>query len=78
MSKRYPKYEKYQSDTDKPGYWQRIKNFWRDARRIVKVANKPSTQEYWLVFKICAIGMVVLGVLSYVIQLLFTMLPFGT
>jgi len=40
----------------------------------MKIANKPTRKDYFLVFKICAIGIVVLGALSYVIQLIFTII----
>ncbi len=71
----YPKYEKYNKGNK--GLWQRFKDFTKDAKRIMKIANKPSRKEYWMVFKICFIGMVILGVISYVIQLLFSLLPLG-
>lgn len=52
----------------------RIISFFQSTKRIIKVATKPSKKDYWLVTKICLIGMVLLGVISYVIQLLFTLL----
>lgn len=38
----------------------------------MKIANKPSRKDYFLVFKICAIGLLILGAVSYVIQLIFS------
>ena len=74
---KYDKYSKYQSK-QKPGRYQRLTQFLKNAKRIIKTANKPSKKEYWLIFKICGIGIVVLGVLSYVIQLIFSVaLPIG-
>ncbi len=52
----------------------RVKKFLQSTKRIIKVATKPSTKDYWLVTKICLIGMVILGAISYVIQLLFSLL----
>ncbi len=52
----------------------RIRSFLQSTKRIIKVATKPSTKDYWLVTKICLIGMVILGAISYVIQLLFSLL----
>jgi len=79
MSKAYPKYSKYGTQKDKKqSYYDRLTNFLRNSKRIIKIANKPSREEYWMIFKIVAIGMVVLGVLSYVIQLIFSVvLPIG-
>jgi len=47
--------------------------FFQNSRRIMKIANKPGRKDYLLVFKICAIGILILGVLSYVIQLIWTL-----
>jgi len=76
----YPKYEKYgsKSKKKKPGLYTRIAAFFQNTRRIMKIASKPSRKDYFLVFKICAIGIVILGALSYVIQLIFSVaLPIG-
>ncbi len=73
----YPKYDKYiQADKKKkPGYYERVSNFFQNTKRIIKIANKPKRKDYFLVFKICAIGIVILGAVSYVIQLIFSLVP---
>ena len=78
MSNNYPKYEKYAKyeKGKKLSLWERIGMFFQNSRRIIKIANKPGRKDYFLVFKICAIGILVLGVLSYGIQLLWTMINF--
>lgn len=76
----YPKYEKYspKGKKKKPGIYTRLAYFFQNVRRIMKIANKPSRKDYFLVFKICAIGIVLLGALSYVIQLIFSVaMPIG-
>ena len=80
MSTKYPKYEKYSKyqKKKKESIYQRLMYFFKNSKRILKIANKPDRKEYWLVFKICGIGLVVLGVLSYVIQLIFSVaIPLG-
>ena len=75
----YPKYEKYSTSEKqkKLSYYDRIVNFFQNTKRIAKIANKPSRKDYFLVFKICAIGILILGVLSYITQLIFSVaLPF--
>ncbi|MHA1985949.1 MAG: protein translocase SEC61 complex subunit gamma [Promethearchaeota archaeon] len=71
---KYPKYEKYSKleKQKKPGFFARIGIFLQNSKRILKVANKPNRKDYFTVFKICAIGTVVLGALSFVIQLIFS------
>jgi len=69
----YPKYEKYSINDKhkKQSLYERIVNFFQNTRRIIKIANKPNRKDYFLVFKICAIGILILGVLSFIIQLIF-------
>ena len=78
MSNSYPRYEKYAKyeKGKKLTLYERIGVFFQNTRRIMKIANKPSRKDYFLVFKICAIGILVLGILSYVIQLIWTFVNF--
>ncbi len=78
MSNNYPRYEKYAKydKGKKLTLYERIGAFFQNTRRIMKIANKPSRKDYFLVFKICAVGILVLGILSYVIQLIWTFVNF--
>jgi protein translocase SEC61 complex gamma subunit len=70
----YPKYDKYSKldQKKKPGLYERMSLFFQNSKRILKIANKPNKKDYFLVFKICGIGILVLGALSFVIQLIFS------
>ena len=72
----YPKYEKYSKSEKqkKPSLYERLVLFFQNSRRIVKIASKPKRKDYFLVFKICLIGMVLLGALSWIIQLIFNVI----
>lgn len=74
MSNSYPKYEKYSTYDKKKklSLYERIGIFFQNTKRIIKIANKPTRKDYFTIFKICIIGLVLLGVVSYVIQLIFT------
>jgi len=78
VSNSYPGYDQYTKfdKGKKLTLYERIGVFFQNTRRIMKIANKPSRKDYFLVFKICAIGILVLGVLSYVIQLIWTLVNF--
>ena len=71
MSSQYSKYEKYEKGK-KLSLYERLGVFFQNSKRIIKIANKPTRKDYFLVFKICLIGIAVLGVLSYVIQLILS------
>ncbi len=80
MSNNYPKYAKYAKSQKrkKLTIYERLLTFSQNTKRIVKTANKPSRKEYFMVFKICLIGIVLLGAVSYVIQLIFSVaFPIG-
>ena len=75
MSDNYPGYDKFvkYDKGKKLSFYERMGVFFQNAKRIIKIANKPGRKDYLLVFKICAIGILILGVLSYVIQLIWTL-----
>ena len=72
----YPKYDKYSQFESKKklSYYERLGLFFRNTKRILKIANKPGRKDYFLVFKICAIGLALLGAVSYAIQLIFNLI----
>jgi protein translocase SEC61 complex gamma subunit len=78
VSNSYPKYDQYAKyeKGKKLSLYERIGVFFQNTKRIIKIANKPSRKDYLLVFKICAIGILILGVVSYVIQLIWTLVNF--
>jgi len=42
--------------------------------RLFKSATKPSREEYWLLLRICILGVLMLGALGFIIRYLFLML----
>ncbi|MBD3405940.1 MAG: protein translocase SEC61 complex subunit gamma [Candidatus Lokiarchaeota archaeon] len=51
-----------------------IGDFINDSRRILKLAQKPSREEIWTSTKISLLAMVLVGMLSFIIQILMTLL----
>lgn len=45
-----------------------IKSFIHDSIRLLRLLKKPKSEEYWIVAKITALGIVVLGIIGYVVQ----------
>jgi len=74
VSNAYPKYDKYSTYEKKKklSLYERIGVFFQNTKRIIKIANKPTRKDYFTIFKICVIGLALLGVVSFVIQLIFT------
>lgn len=46
-----------------------ISEFIRESRRILKLATKPSRTELWTSTKITVLAMVLVGLLSFIVQI---------
>jgi protein translocase SEC61 complex gamma subunit len=51
-----------------------VGSFINDSRRILKLATKPSRSELWTSTKVSLLAMVVVGALSFIIQVIMTLL----
>jgi protein translocase SEC61 complex gamma subunit len=51
-----------------------IADFIREARRILKLATKPSKDEIWLSARISLLAMVLVGILAFIIQTLMAII----
>lgn len=49
---------------------ENLDKLWKDCKRVLKVARKPDGSEYLDFSKITALGMVVIGVVGFVIVLI--------
>ncbi|MBT4174133.1 protein translocase SEC61 complex subunit gamma [archaeon] len=50
-------------------YWVKFKTFLKECKRVLKITKKPSKEEFQTIVKICAIGMVVIGILGFIITI---------
>jgi len=55
----------------------KIKDFIQDSKRIIKVSKKPNKDEYSTMIKITGIGIVIIGVIGFIIFLLFQVFGLG-
>jgi protein translocase SEC61 complex gamma subunit len=49
-----------------------ISEFIKESRRILKLATKPSRTELWTSTKITILAMVLVGLLSFIVQIFMT------
>ena len=54
-----------------------LRDFLAQCGRTLKLAIKPGRSELWLSIKICFLGVIVIGVLGYVIKLISGLLQGG-
>ncbi|MFW9961374.1 MAG: protein translocase SEC61 complex subunit gamma [Candidatus Thorarchaeota archaeon] len=54
-----------------------ITSFINDSRRILKLATKPSRKELWSSTKISLLAMLLVGALSFIIQVIMTVVTYS-
>ncbi|MCW4052383.1 MAG: protein translocase SEC61 complex subunit gamma [Candidatus Bathyarchaeota archaeon] len=47
-----------------------IKSFLQSVSRLIKLATKPGRSELWQSIKICLLGIVLVGVIGFLIKLI--------
>jgi len=52
----------------------RLKAFWLQARRVVLVSTKPDPDEFKISMKITGLGIVIIGVIGFIVFMLATIL----
>jgi protein translocase SEC61 complex gamma subunit len=56
-----------------PGFYK-INEFIQKALRVLRVSYRPTQQEFYTTLKVTALGMVLIGVVGYIITFIFNML----
>jgi len=51
-----------------------FRGFIDDVLRVLKVTRKPSRSEYWLLLRVCVLGLVAVGVYGFLILYLATII----
>jgi protein translocase SEC61 complex gamma subunit len=51
-----------------------VGEFINESRRILKLATKPTRKELWLSIRVSLLGLVLVGVLSFIIQIIMTLI----
>jgi protein transport protein SEC61 subunit gamma-like protein len=50
-----------------------VKSFLKKVKRVLEVSSKPSKDEFLTSFKISLLGIAVIGVITFVVQMLFSL-----
>jgi protein translocase SEC61 complex gamma subunit len=45
-------------------------SFLKSSSRLLRLARKPDRSELWLTIKICALGIIIVGMVGFIIKLL--------
>jgi protein translocase SEC61 complex gamma subunit len=51
-----------------------LRSFLSSTRRLMKLAVKPRRDELWISIRICVLGVIVIGVLGYIIKIISSLI----
>lgn len=54
----------------KPSWWQRIKDFFVECERVLRITKKPDKIELKTIIKISGLGILVIGLVGFLIHLI--------
>ena len=49
---------------------KKFKSFLASSKRILLIAKKPSGKEFWAMAKVVGLGMIVIGVIGFIVRLI--------
>ena len=55
---------------DLNSYWIRLRGFINESARVLKVTRKPSKLEFQTIVKASGLGMVIIGLMGFIITML--------
>lgn len=53
---------------------EKVNKMWKDCKRVLKVSRKPDKEEYFHFSKITALGILVIGVIGFIITLITSLI----
>ena len=55
---------------EKPTLWNKFKRFVRECVRVLKITKKPTTEEFKTISKISGLGILVIGLLGFLVHVI--------
>ena len=54
---------------------ENVSEFFRKYIRVLKLARRPTKEEFWKISAVAAIGIVFIGIIGFIMALIFKILP---
>jgi len=56
-------------EEEKPNLFTRFKSFVKESKRVFRITKKPNMKEFKVIVKVTAIGIILIGILGFLIQM---------
>ena len=50
--------------------WGKIKDFWVQCKRVLRITKKPSKEEYLTIVKVAGLGILLIGFIGFVLHII--------
>ena len=57
-------------EQEKPSLWFKLKRFVIECKRVLRVTKKPTSFEFKTIVKVSGLGMIVIGMIGFIIQII--------
>lgn len=62
---------------EKQTFFSNIKRFAKECKRVLKLTKKPDATEFKTIVKVSGLGIMVIGIIGFIIQILYLILFTG-
>ena len=52
------------------GVWGKLKDFWIQTKRVLRVTKKPDKQEFLTIAKVSGLGILVIGLVGFIFHII--------
>lgn len=59
---------------EKPTLMQRFRNYITECVRVMRITKKPTNEEFKAVIKVSSLGILLIGAIGFVIQLIYNLI----
>lgn len=59
---------------EKPTLWNKFKTFVKECSRVIKITKKPTTEEFKTISKVAGLGILVIGLLGFIVLMVKTLI----
>jgi len=60
----------FRQEDSKPSKWVKFKSFCLECWRVLKITKKPTKEEFKTIVKVSGIGILLIGLIGFIIQMI--------
>ncbi len=59
---------------EKQNFFTRFKSFIKECKRVFRITKKPTMKEFKIIVKVTAIGIAIIGIIGFLIQMIWILI----